>query len=131
MTYTLESLLTEAYELGVHVQYAHLPDNQRGFYSHADRTICLSVRLSDDAAIPVLMHELEHAKRGDDGIQSPALERKIDMLVASRLVGPRYREAEEAVGPHAGSIAQFLQVPQWLVVVYQDTLRERVPARVV
>ncbi|WP_136314353.1 ImmA/IrrE family metallo-endopeptidase [Actinomyces procaprae] len=119
----LEAVLASADERGVTVRWLPL-GRWRGCYHQPTRTVYLRAGMSDRLAVPTLMHELEHARRGDDGHQSRPVETRIDRLVACRLItAGEYRRAEVLVGPHVGALAVELDVPRWVVEAYRDTLR--------
>lgn len=118
---TLDTVLDEAAELGVSVQWVELPRGRRGAYAHAARTILLSAALSETMAVPVLMHEIEHARRGDDGPQPTWVEERINATVAARMIGEcDYAAAEDLAGGHAGGMAVELDVPVWVVEAYRN-----------
>ena len=123
---TLNALLAHAAEQGVTGIWAPLPPGRRGAWHHTTRTIILRPGMSDTLAVPTLMHELEHARRGDEGPQPRSVEARIDRAVAHRLISAGdYRAAEAAVGPHPGAIAVALDLPRWVVDAYRSALRER------
>ncbi len=121
----MDALLDNAAEQGILVHWAtRMPAGLRGAYHLATRMILLREGMPDRLAVPTLMHELEHARRGDDGHQGGAVEAHINRAVACRLVTPEsYRRAEVAVGPHPGALAVELDVARWVVIAYQSTLR--------
>lgn len=120
---TIASLTAEAAHIGVTITYVPLPPGRRGDYHHQSRTIRLAEGLSDDALLPVLLHELEHARRGDDGPQPPAVEHHIDQRVARALIqAHEYAAAEAITGGHPALIARELRVPVRVVRDYQDWL---------
>lgn len=122
----LARLIDEAAAAGITVQYARLPDGRLGAYHHATRTIWLSHQLSDTHAVAVLMHEMEHARRGDDGHQSPQVEARINQAVAAQLIDPgAYLHALRATGGDAYALAEELGVPVWVVAAYRPALTIR------
>ncbi len=124
---TLLHLLADAADQGITITWATMLPGRRGAYRHATRTIILRAGMSDTLTVPTLMHELEHARRGDDGPQPPWVEARIDRTVASRLITPDgYRAAEAAVGPHPAALAVELDLPRWVIDAYQTTLRPAV-----
>ncbi|QHO91962.1 ImmA/IrrE family metallo-endopeptidase [Actinomyces sp. 432] len=118
-------MLATAAGQGVAVRWLPLAGTGwRGCYHQPTRTIYLRAGMSDRLAVATLMHELEHAARGDDGHQGRAVEARIDRAVACRLITPsEYRAAEALVGPHPGALAVELDVPRWVVDAYRTTLR--------
>lgn len=121
---TIDSLTAQATAMGVAIEYVRLPPGRRGQYCHATRTIQLAAGLSDDAAVPVLLHEIEHARRGDDGPQPPHVEHHIDVGVARALIqADAYARAEALTGGHPALIARELRVPARVVTDYQEWLR--------
>ena len=123
MTPTLDSLTVEAATLGVHVTWAELPIEMDGAYLHQRRTIILAPGLADYAQAPALAHEVEHAKRGDDGHQTRRVEDEIDEAVACRFVDIfAYRRAEEYYGWNTPAIAAELDLPRWVVQAYRRAL---------
>ena len=118
---TLDTLLRECAERGVCVRWGHLPGEMAGCYDHSQSTIWLREGDPEWVSVPALMHELEHAWRGDDGHQSDAVEARIDLAVARQLVSVNaLEEAEYEVGPWP--IAEELGVPVWVVQALQATL---------
>lgn len=121
---TLDALLLECEEQGVFVRRLRLPEGWDGAYHHPTATIYLAAAMPDWQAIPTLMHELEHARRGDDGHQAHWVEARIDRAVACRLISSaEYAQAESGVGHHVGALAVELDVPVWVVEAYRSTLR--------
>ena len=79
-------------------------------------------------AVPTLMHEMEHARRGDEGPQPRSVEARIDAVVARRLVTVEdYAAAELLVGCRVGALAAELEVPTWVIEAWQRTLRAAGP----
>ncbi len=110
---------------GITVTWDHLPGHLWGVYSHRDRTITLRAGMSDGQEVAALLHEMEHARRGDDGHQSRAVERRIDETVAHTLItADDYARAEAVTGARdSGAIAVEMGVPRWVVSAYRRTLR--------
>lgn len=122
---TLDALLTKCTEQGVRVRWARLPAGMEGCYDHARSTIWLQAGDPEWVSVPVLLHEMEHARRGDDGHQSRAVERRIDETVAHTLItAEEYARAEAVTGARdSGAIAAEMGVPRWVVSAYRRTLR--------
>ena len=98
-----------------------LPCGWWGAYCDTTRTILIPTGLPLYARPATLLHELEHARRGDHGHQSPRVEAQINRQVAQRLVCPwDYRLAEQAHGGHPGGIAHELEQPLWVVEAYRS-----------
>lgn len=121
---TIDALLTECDEQGIFVREVRLPPGWDGAYHRPSRTIYLAAGMRDCDAVPVLMHELEHAARGDDGHQADCVETRINRAVACRLItAEEYAEAERVAGHYSGAIADELGLPRWVVSAYRQTLR--------
>lgn len=123
----LQSLLQQAASLGIRVTRCPLPHGRRGEYRHTSRHIFLSSQLSEVQTVAALQHELIHAERGDDGIQTRRVERKVEEETALRLIRPgEYVIAEGMHGGNVGAIAIELDVTPSVVVAYRRVLeRER------
>lgn len=124
---TYDSLLGECERLGVAVMPAHLSVEIDGAYIKRNSVILLDKNLADFERVPVLLHEMVHVERQDNGHQSARVERWIDEQVALRLIDPfEYAHAESELGWHTGGIAAELDVPRWVVQAYRRVLeRER------
>ncbi|WP_195393634.1 DUF6782 family putative metallopeptidase [Actinomyces urogenitalis] len=122
---TLNALLQQCEDAGITVTWTRLASRRRGGYAHASRTIYLTEGMPDDLALPTLMHEMEHARRGDDGHQPRAVERRIDETVAHQLItADDYARAEAVTGARdSGAIAAEMGLPRWVVSAYRRTLR--------
>lgn len=121
---SLDILVDQCLAEGITVSWATIPNGCRGLYMLPTRTIYLHASLPDWMAVPTLMHEMEHARRGDEGPQPIAVETRIDMSVACRLVGvAEYMEAEALVGSSIGVLAMEFEVPTWVVEAFQRSLR--------
>ena len=81
---SLDSLLTDCDRRRLTVALTALPRTVRGAYHHATRTIVLRAGMPEWMAVPTLMHEMEHARRGDEGPQPRSVEARIDAVVARR-----------------------------------------------
>jgi hypothetical protein len=124
---TMDDLIAECSGLGVRVEWATLPPEMDGAYMLTRRTIILSDDLADYQQRPALAHEIEHAKRGDNGPQPPRVEQHIDEIVACRFVSlPAYAAAEEEHGWQTGAIACDLDLPRWVVRAYRRALTRAV-----
>lgn len=125
---SLDSLLADCDRRRLTVVLATLPRTVRGAYHHATRTIVLRAGMPEWMAVPTLMHEMEHARRGDEGPQPPSVEARIDAVVARRLVTVEdYAAAELEVGCHVGALAAELEVPTWVIEAWRRTLRAAGP----
>lgn len=122
---SLSDLVDACRRHGIAVRWVRLPHDLRGLYRHTARTIYLAHDMSDTLALPTLLHEMEHARRGDDGHQSRAVERRIDETVAHRLItAEEYARAEALTGGRgSGAIAAEMGLPKWVVSAYRRTLR--------
>lgn len=125
---SLDSLLTDCDRWRLAVVLAALPRTVRGAYHHATRTIVLRAGMPEWMAVPTLMHEMEHARRGDEGPQPRSVEARIDAVVARRLVTVEaYAAAELLVGCRVGALAAELEVPTWVIEAWRRTLRAAGP----
>lgn len=125
---SLDSLLADCDRWRLTVALAALPRTVRGAYHHATRTIVLRAGMPEWMAVPTLMHEMEHARRGDEGPQPRSVEARIDAVVARRLVTVEdYAAAELLVGCRVGALAAELEVPTWVIEAWQRTLRAAGP----
>lgn len=119
---SIDDVLEEIAAAGIQVQETgKLPRGWWGAYCDTTRTILIPAKLPLYARPATLLHELEHARRGDHGHQSPRVEAQINRQVAQRLVCPwDYRLAEQAHGGHPGGIAHELEQPLWVVEAYRS-----------
>lgn len=125
---SLDSLLADCDRWRLAVVLAVLPRTVRGAYHHATRTIVLRTGMPEWMAVPTLMHEMEHARRGDEGPQPRSVEARIDAVVARRLVTVEdYAAAELEVGCRVGALAAELEVPTWVIEAWRRTLRAAGP----
>lgn len=121
---SLTDVLARAEDMAVFVQWVPMDRTQRGAYFLPTRTVYLREDMTDVVAVPTLLHELEHASRGDDGHQERVVEARIDRTVACRLITPQeYAEAEGVVGCSSTAIAAELGLPRWVVRAFRQTLR--------
>lgn len=122
---TLTSALDAAEAAGLFVTWIPLPADLRGAFFLPTRTIYLAHDMSETLALPTLLHEMEHARRGDDGHQPAAVERRIDEAVAHSLItAEEYARAEAVTGARdSGAIAVEMGLPRWVVSAYRRTLR--------
>ncbi|MDY3678137.1 MAG: hypothetical protein SO046_02815 [Actinomyces urogenitalis] len=122
---SLTALLLACEHQGIAVRWDHLPGDMWGVYSHRERTITLRAGMSQGQEVAALMHEMEHARRGDDGHQPRAVERAIDRCVARTLITPdEYARAEAITGGRdSGAIAVEMGLPRWVVSAYRAELR--------
>lgn len=120
----LEDVLRVAEAMGLRVEWVPLPPKQRGAYDLATHTIYLSDAMSDGTALPSLLHELEHARRGDDGHQAESVEKAIDRMVAHMLITEEeYARAEYiSDGRDSHTIAAELELPKWVVSAFREEL---------
>ncbi|WP_172120664.1 hypothetical protein [Actinomyces faecalis] len=121
----LTSLLLTCEHQGVTVRWDHLPGSLWGLYSHRECVITLRAGMSESQEVAALLHEMEHARRGDDGHQTQAVERRIDETVAHALIAAEeYAHAEALTGARdSGAIAAEMGLPRWVVAAYRRTLR--------
>ncbi len=110
---------------GLFVTWVPMAHPQRGAFFLPSRTIYLREDMVDAVALPTLLHEMEHARRGDDGHQPAAVEQAIDRCVARTLITEDdYARAEALTGGRgSGAIAAELGLPRWVVPAYRRTLR--------
>ena len=121
---SLDVLAQQCADQGIIVSWAGLSAGRRGLYVLSTRTIYLRHDMPDWLAVPTLMHEMCHAERGDDGPQPADVEALINRLVACRLIAVgEYAAAERVVGPSVGALAAELDVPVWVIMAFQRTLR--------
>lgn len=122
---SLTALLLVCEYQGIAVRWDHLPGDMWGAYSHRERAITLRAGMSQGQEVAALLHEMEHARRGDDGHQSRAVERRIDETVSHRLItAEEYARAEAVTGARdSGAIAAEMGLPRWVVSAYRRTLR--------
>lgn len=122
---SLTALLLVCEYQGIAVRWDHLPDRLWGVYSHHDRTITLRAGMSEGQEVATLLHEMEHARRGDDGHQDHAVEQRINRTVACQLITlDDYARAEAITGARdSGPIALELGLPKWVVSAFRQTLR--------
>lgn len=119
----LDALLDELAGEGVSVMRAELAGDMDGAYMLRSNTILLDTGMTRWETLPVLLHEMIHWRRGDNGPQSPCVERSIDEAVALQLIDPdEYARAEAQLGWHTGGIAVELDVPRWVVQAYRRVL---------
>ncbi len=119
----MNALLDELAGEGVRVMRADLPGDMDGAYMLRSNTILLDTGMTAWETLPVLLHEMIHWRRGDDGPQSTCVERSIDEAVALQLIDPSdYASAEMEYGWHTGGIAVELDVPRWVVEAYRRVL---------
>ena len=112
--------------LGVFVRWVPLPEGRRGAWHAGSGTIWLAEGMGESAAVAALLHEVEHARRGDECPQPGWVERRIDRTVACRLIRPdEYARAERVSGGRgSGAVAVELGLPRWVVRAFRDTMRE-------
>ena len=122
---SLTALLLACEHQGIAVRWDHLPGDMWGVYSHRERTITLRAGMSQGQEVAALLHEMEHARRGDDGHQPPAVERRIDETVAHQLITAEdYARAEAVTGARdSGAISVEMGLPGWVVAAYRAELR--------
>lgn len=119
---TIDALLEWCFEQGITVSIGDVGTDW-GRYYRARRSIVLSRALSQRQRLPVLLHEIAHAARGDDGHQPERIERRINEEVSLTLIDPRaYVAAEERFGWSTGAIAAELELPRWVVQAYRRVL---------
>jgi hypothetical protein len=124
---TMDDLLEECDGLSVRVKWAPLPPEMDGAFLLPRRTIILSDDLADYQQRPALAHEIEHARRGDDGPQPPRVEQHIDEIVACRFVDfMAYARSETERGWNTPAIARDLDLPRWVIQAYRRALEKAV-----
>lgn len=124
-TPALPDLVDTCDALGLMIRWTPMPPHRRGAYDARRRIVYLARDLDGAAAVATLMHEMEHARRGDDGHQPRAVERRIDETVAHQLItADDYARAEAVTGARdSGAIAVEMGLPRWVVSAYRRTLR--------
>lgn len=114
------ALLAVAHRLGVAVVTAPMGGTRRGAYIHRARTIVLRDGLTDAQRAAALAHEVVHARRGDDGPQTPAVEARVDEDAAAMLIPTAaYARAEALVGPDPRALAVELETTPATVAAWQ------------
>jgi hypothetical protein len=120
---SFEELCTEASELEIYVRETKLPAGTEGYWDPSQRTIWLKKGLPTHNSACTLAHELEHARRGDNGRQDEYVESFIDEKVALRFINPTtYARLEEVYGCEPGVIAEELDLPRWVIEAWQRLL---------
>lgn len=128
----MRRLMDLAHAHGLHVEWAPLGDEVRGYYEHPVRTITLNTALPHDLLRSAFAHELGHAWYGHAFVPDRRLAERHELLAdryaADLLITPdAYARAEALVGPHRGALALELSCDVDLVGVYQDALEVRRP----
>lgn len=114
------ALLELAHAYGVTVHMAVLRAGERGRFEASEARILIARGLTLSQEISTLAHEVVHARRGDDGHQTAAVERFVDEEAARLLItADAYRRAEQTAGPSPWGIARELDVSPSLVVSWQ------------
>lgn len=115
------------------VKWGKLPNNLRGYYDNATRTIWLREDLSVRVAHCVLAHEIVHAEFEDDleGISEAwvaKIEKRCDKIAAKRLVvWPQLMESIKAYDDPAVWCSEMSVMPWVLENFFADlTPQERV-----
>ncbi|MDO5049969.1 MAG: ImmA/IrrE family metallo-endopeptidase [Actinomycetaceae bacterium] len=124
-----EALKAELDRLGVRLVETPLKHyGVWGLYVHATKTVATDPSLTARQRTATLAHEYTHALRGDDGHQSPAVERLVSEEAARLLIDARdYAQAEELYGADEYAIAAELDVALAVVQHYRSWLsRSRV-----
>lgn len=94
-----------------------------GLYLRSERLIVLRAGMSQGQRLAALTHESLHFWAGHDGHQSPAVEERVNLQVAQRLIAtPAYIAAERMHPGSVAGIAWELDLPVWVVEAYQDSL---------
>ena len=83
----LHAVIADAEALGTAVRWVPLPEGRRGAWHAESGTIWLAEGMGESAAVAALLHEVEHARRGDECPQPGWVERRIDRTVACRIAG--------------------------------------------
>ncbi|WP_205124251.1 hypothetical protein, partial [Tsukamurella conjunctivitidis] len=66
--------------------------------------------------VPVLLHEMLHALRFDNGPQAPTVEAQLDRCVALLLIDPQeWQEAVDQVGTDVLALSKRLDLACWVV----------------
>lgn len=123
----LNDILDELHALGVSVEPARdLPEGTWACYDKKRATVFHDWRVTARHMPYVLLHELLHVRRGDDGMQPGRVERMIDREVALTLICARdFITASKLHGGHMGAIAAELDAPVWAVEAFADHMRRR------
>lgn len=92
-------------------------------YDHEKHVVYISRRAPVGWIAPLLAHETFHIANGHNGHQSPAIERRIDFLVASRFIDYQlYSFWECELGSNPGALADALDLPRNLIEAFQQEL---------
>lgn len=119
----LTSLVDHAHRAGVRVWWRQMPGRDAA-WSAPHRSIWLRPDLTGSEARSLLAHELGHAYYGDSGPQPPRIERRAWRYAALLLInGDDYAAAEREHGPHAGALADALDVTVEVVQAFQKIMR--------
>lgn len=111
-------LLHHCADLGVDVEYDDLGLTRHGFYRHRESLIVLNRRCTAAQLLSALAHECGHAVACDHG--ATANHAKADEYGAALIITPaEYEAAEQAVGEHAGALAEYLGVTRRLVLAWR------------
>ena len=122
-------LLAAAHAYGVTVHMGDLPGTLRGKYEASRARIVLRRGMTEGQRVSALAHELVHARRGDDGHQTRAVEAHVDEEAAGLLLGAdEYARAERLVGGDPRALAVELEVTPGLVESWQRRAARRIPA---
>jgi Zn-dependent peptidase ImmA (M78 family) len=110
----------------LNVEVRELPLKKvRGLYQSSERIIIISSRLTEPQRYTTWAHELGHAFYDDTATACPDQhdfqERRATAWAAITCISVHdYAEAEHMCGPHAGAIAQYLNVTRELVTAWQQ-----------
>lgn len=122
--------LEQAEQPGLFVTWVPMAHPQRGAYHHPTRTVTvyLPQSMPDEIALPALLREIIHARRGDDGRQTSAVEARINREVTHMLIARDEYAAAETVAGGRGSGAMVAEVgrPGRVAAAYRQTLRRTV-----
>lgn len=106
-----------ACSLGIRIVETEL--RERGRYYHDKRLILLRKDMACFQKRATLLHELIHAIRGDNGTQTPKIERAINLQVARTLIDEEeFNTASAEYSSNINAIAAILTQPIWLVEAY-------------
>jgi len=123
-------LLRHCADLDLEVEWTDLGSHRRGCYLDDLHLIKLNERMTRQQATATLAHECGHAIFGDR-CTTPFNERRAWELGAALIITAReYAEAEELVGPHAGALANELEVTPRVIHAWRRWFHKRYPVEV-
>lgn len=116
----MESLINHAADLGHIIEFRPLP--RHSGLLMPGRVILINSQRSAMTQKVALAHELGHVHHGHDWRQQHTRERdeaQADQYAAELLISPSEYALAEAIYETPGAIAQSLEVPQYLLNIWQ------------